>query len=520
MAKYLDKAGLTRVWDKITNKLAGKVDKVAGKQLSTNDYTTAEKNKLAGIATGAEVNQNAFSNVKVGDTTVAADNKTDTFTLEAGSNITLTPDATNDKVTITAKDTTYGNATSAAAGLMSAADKAKLDGVAANANNYSLPSAGTTLGGVKTGGVATISGGQITAISQATKVVNALTVGSKTYDGAAAVSITAADLGLSSAMKFLGTSSTAITDNATISPITIGESSVTPTAGNVVLYGNKEFVWTGSKWEELGNEGSYKVVQSAVASPSASGDATAFIDTISQDTNGKITATKKNVTFPTLSGGTAATADATVTGGVTVSGHTVTVAKKTLTAGNNISISGAADKITISATDTKYSNMGGATSSAAGGAGLVPAPAAGEQNSYLRGDGTWSTPTDTTYGVATSTSNGLMSAADKTKLDGISETGGYVLPAATSSTLGGVKTGANITNTSGTISITKDNVTSALGYTPATSSSTDGAATSANKLNTNAGSATKPVYFSNGVPVQCTDVDLAITAAELEAILV
>lgn len=47
----------------------------------------------------AEKNQNAFSNVKVGDTTIAADTTTDTLTL-VGSNVTLTPDATNDKVTI------------------------------------------------------------------------------------------------------------------------------------------------------------------------------------------------------------------------------------------------------------------------------------------------------------------------------------------------------------------------------------------------------------------------------------
>jgi hypothetical protein len=45
----------------------------------------------------------------------------------------------------------------------------------------------------------------------------------------------------------------------------------------------------------------------------------------------------------------------------------------------------------------------------------------------------------------------------------------YSLPAATSSTLGGVKVGSNITNSSGTISLTKANVTSALGYTPPTS---------------------------------------------------
>lgn len=90
-----------------------KVDKVSGKGLSTEDYTTEEKTKLAGIATGAQVNQNAFSNVAVGSTTIAADSKTDTLTLVAGSNVTLTPDATNDKITIAAKNTTYTAASAA-----------------------------------------------------------------------------------------------------------------------------------------------------------------------------------------------------------------------------------------------------------------------------------------------------------------------------------------------------------------------------------------------------------------------
>ena len=92
---------------------------------TTNDKVT--------IATTAEVNQNAFSNVKVGSTTVAADAKTDTLELVAGSNVTLTPDATNDKVTIAATDTTYSDATTSAHGLMSAADKTKLDGIASGA---------------------------------------------------------------------------------------------------------------------------------------------------------------------------------------------------------------------------------------------------------------------------------------------------------------------------------------------------------------------------------------------------
>ena len=71
--------------------------------------SAADKKKLDGIATGAEVNQNAFSNVVVGSTTISADSKTDSLTL-AGSNVTITPDANNDKVTI---GITKANVTSA-----------------------------------------------------------------------------------------------------------------------------------------------------------------------------------------------------------------------------------------------------------------------------------------------------------------------------------------------------------------------------------------------------------------------
>ena len=74
---------------------------------------------------------------------------------------------------------------------------------------------------------------------------------------------------------------------------------------------------------------------------------------------------------------------------------------------------------------------------------------------------------DTTYAVATTSANGLMSSAMVTKLNGIAtNANNYSLPTATSSVLGGVKTGSNITNSSGTISLSSGNVTSALGYTP------------------------------------------------------
>ena len=77
---------------------------------------------------------------------------------------------------------------------------------------------------------------------------------------------------------------------------------------------------------------------------------------------------------------------------------------------------------------------------------------------------------NTTYSAATTAAAGLMSAADKTKLDGIDANANkYSLPTATSSTLGGVKIGSNISVSSdGKISLSKANVTAALGYTPPT----------------------------------------------------
>ena len=86
----------------------------------------------------------SFSKVKVGSTNVEADSATDTLTLEAGDNVTITPDATNDKVTIAATDTTYSAATTSAAGLMSAADKTKLDGIATGANKTTVDTALST----------------------------------------------------------------------------------------------------------------------------------------------------------------------------------------------------------------------------------------------------------------------------------------------------------------------------------------------------------------------------------------
>lgn len=108
---------------------------------------------------------------------------------------------------------------------------------------------------------------------------------------------------------------------------------------------------------------------------------------------------------------------------VTASGRTVTVTK-----GN-----GTTSQFTTQ--DTTYSSMKGATSSAAGTSGLVPAPTQGASNRYLRSDGTWQVPpdTNTTYSAATQSTAGLMSAADKKKLDGLSGDYSSAIGTATSS---------------------------------------------------------------------------------------
>lgn len=104
-------------------------------------------------------------------------------------------------------------------------------------------------------------------------------------------------------------------------------------------------------------------------------------------------------------------------------------------------------------------------------------------NSILGGVKVGSGLTINTSGVLSAdvTASTLTAYAKTTDLSAVAKTGSYsdltnkptipaayTLPNATSSTLGGVKVGSNISVSNGTISVTKSNVTSALGYTPAT----------------------------------------------------
>lgn len=150
-----------------SNKLVGLTE--LGAALNGHVMTTAEKTKLAGIAEGAnnytlpEATANDLGGIKVG-TNLSIDNNG----------------------ILSATDTTYSAATTSADGLMSSTDKTKLDGIAANANNYTLTAAtANDLGGIKVGtnlsidsnGVLSASGGSYTLPEATTTTLGGIIVG-------------------------------------------------------------------------------------------------------------------------------------------------------------------------------------------------------------------------------------------------------------------------------------------------------------------------------------------------------
>lgn len=87
-----------------------------------------------------------------------------------------------------------------------------------------------------------------------------LTIGDQVFNGSNPVTITAANLGLSQALKFVGSTPDIMEDGKSNIPTGISK----PSIGDVVLSnGNGEFVWLGENWEALGSENSYalKTVQ-------------------------------------------------------------------------------------------------------------------------------------------------------------------------------------------------------------------------------------------------------------------
>lgn len=329
------------------------------------------------------------------------------------------------------------------------------------------------------------SGNDITITAKDTtytalKNPTALVWGSKSYDGSEAKEITLADFGLTNAMHFVGTTTTALTDGTTTAAVTISGKSHSPTSGDIVLYSGKEFIWTGSAWELLGDEGSYalKTYQVVAGTNLAGGGAL----------NGNVTLSHATIT--TTAPTTGVYVKSIVTDGY---GHVTG-----WTSGdcyNLICQINGTTQVTydpFADTANKTFNvpvMTAATTSAAGAIGLVPAPAKMVSGTVkLLAESGWQALTAGT-GISISnltiTNSGVRTITKKSSNVLTVNTNGTsaditVVNAATTSAAGIVKIGSNITVSSGVISISKTNIENALG---AASASQNGYLTSTDFTN-------------------------------------
>ena len=101
------------------------------------------------------------------------------------------------------------------------------------------------------------------AVTNAKLANSSITINGKAVSLGGSLSL--ADIGLSSALRFIGVTSTAIVDGTADNNVVINGSTVTATIGDVVINTNndKEYVWLGSAWEILGDESSYEKVGTA-----------------------------------------------------------------------------------------------------------------------------------------------------------------------------------------------------------------------------------------------------------------
>lgn len=178
------------------------------------------------------------------------------------------------------------------------------------------------------------------------------------------------DLGIARAMNFIGITKTALTDGATTATLeakTTGSLSKTTgfVLGDVVLYGDAEYIWTGSAWELLGDETAYALKSSAVTNVAWDGTNNKLTKTI----NGS---TSDVVTISTIK--TALALDKADVGLGSVTNHaqvtslqwdssnkkiTYKVSEGTaqnvvsFVQGSNVTLTGAANQLTIAAANTK-----------------------------------------------------------------------------------------------------------------------------------------------------------------------
>ena len=206
---------------------SNKVDKETGKGLSSNDYTSEEKTKLANVATGAQVN--VLEGVQVNGSTITPTNKIANIPVP-----TKTSDITNDSGFITSADIPEGSAASTTVPLM--------DGTAAVGNELAFARGDhrhpTDTSRASASDLSTHTGDSIIHITSAERSAwNAKADASSVYTKSEV------DQKLVGAMNYKGT---------------VATTSALPSSGNNtgdvyhVTADGSEWAWNGTAWEELG----------------------------------------------------------------------------------------------------------------------------------------------------------------------------------------------------------------------------------------------------------------------------
>lgn len=243
MGQFLTKNGLSHVWLTLKSKLNAKVDKVDGKQLSTNDYTTAEKNKLAGLSNYSHPTSAGNKHIPAGGA--------------AGKILGWASDGTAQWVDD--KDTTYNDVTQSAHGLMTAADKTKLDGIAAGANKYIHPSYTAAAAGLYK--VTVDASGHVSATTAVAKSdITALGISSTNTTYSAATTSSSGLMSSSDKSKLDGIATGA---NKTVVDNALSQVSANPVANSAItkrlqyLY---SFKISRDKWNESSDKSNWNVI--------------------------------------------------------------------------------------------------------------------------------------------------------------------------------------------------------------------------------------------------------------------
>ena len=297
-----------------------KLDKVSAGANKVEASNTNGNIKIDNVETTVYTHPTDGANTSKGDTT----NQTPAFggtfkalsaTVDAAGHTTVLGEHTVTIPSATAVAPTAGQAGSGSDGLMSKEDKAKLNGIETgaeeNQNAYSTVKVGTTDVSAtgKTDTLTLVGGNGITLTPNASTKTVTIDSDALPSDTVSAVATTAS-----------AGSSTNYSRADHVHSIALGEGTATGTVSiagtNVPVkdFGNKAdkvsgatannfaaFDANGNIKDSGKNANNFKTVQTAKASPAASGNDIAFIDTITQNTNGEITATRKTVRGATTS---------------------------------------------------------------------------------------------------------------------------------------------------------------------------------------------------------------------------